>query len=87
MALVQWLPLQIEKSFTARNGARRPLSKPIHAEEERNGPPSANQGLSTAKLRSSHVTCGKTPWPPPVLRFLLAQNLSPKEIAGSDISS
>jgi len=36
--------------------ARRPFSKLICAKEERNGPPSANQGLSTAKPRSSHVT-------------------------------
>jgi len=35
--------------------ARRLFSKLVHAKEERNGPPSANQGLSTAKLRSSHA--------------------------------
>ena len=34
---------------------RRPFSKPVHAKEERNGPPSADQGLSTvtANHRSS----------------------------------
>jgi len=36
--------------------ARRLFSKPIHAKGERNGPPSADQGLSTAKTRSIHVT-------------------------------
>jgi len=38
--------------------ARRPFSKSVHAKEERNGPPSADQGLSTAKPRNSHVTLG-----------------------------
>jgi len=33
--------------------ARRLFSKPIHAKEERNGPPSANNRLSTAKPRRS----------------------------------
>ena len=28
--------------------AKRPFSKPVRAQEERNGPPSADQGLSTA---------------------------------------
>jgi len=36
--------------------ARRSFSKPDHAQEERNAPPRADQGLSTAKPRSSHVT-------------------------------
>jgi len=35
----------------------RLFSKPICAKEERNGPPSANQGLSMTKLRSSHALC------------------------------
>jgi len=39
--------------------ARRPFSKPIHAKEERNGPPIAYQRL---------LQLG----PPPVLPFLLA---------------
>ena len=39
--------------------ARRLFSKAIHAKEERNSPPSADQGLSTAKPRSSHVTWGQ----------------------------
>ena len=36
--------------------ARRSFSKPVRAQEERNAPPRADQGLSTAKPRSSHVT-------------------------------
>jgi len=36
--------------------ARRPFSKTVCAKEKGNGPPSADQGLSTAKPRSSHVT-------------------------------
>jgi len=61
-ALGQWLPQQSEKiSLTARNGGPawpedHFFVKPIHAQEERNGPSSADQGLSTAKPRSSNVT-------------------------------
>ena len=44
--------------------ARRPLSKPICAKEERNGLPSADQGLSTAKPRSSHAVCTLQMHPP-----------------------
>ena len=60
--------------------ARRPFSKPIRAKEERNayGPPSANHVLSTAKPRSSHAFGYTHP---------LVQNLSPKNIAPSDIIS
>ena len=47
------------------------LSKPI-AQEERNGPPNANQGLSVNP-------------PPPVTLFLLMQNVSFKDIAGKGI--
>ena len=50
-----------ENSFTARNErpyvTRRPFSKPIHAKEERNGAPSTNPVLFTAKPRSSHAVC------------------------------
>ena len=69
--------------------ARRPFSKPVCAHEERNGLPGDDQGLSTAKPRSSHVTWaqGETHPPPPVPPFLLAQSLYPKDIAGSDITS
>ena len=71
--------------------ARRLFSKPVCAQEERSGPPSADQGLSTAKPRSSHAKLPgprvETHPPPPVPPFLLAQNLSPKDLAGSDITS
>jgi len=47
-----------ENTAIVRNGNdRRLLSKPIHRKGERNCPPSTNQGLSTAKLRSSHAVC------------------------------
>ena len=60
--------------------ARRPFSKPVRAREERNGPPGGDQGLSTAKPRSSHLPGPRveTRPPPPVPPFLLAQSLSPK---------
>jgi len=35
--------------------ARRLFSKPIHAKEDRNGLPSADQGLSTAKKQPSYL--------------------------------
>jgi len=35
--------------------ARRPFSKHVRAQEERNGPSRADQGLFTAKPRSSHA--------------------------------
>ena len=41
----------------SRNGGptcQEDFSKPIRTKEERNGPPSANQGLSTTKPRNSH---------------------------------
>jgi len=47
-ALSQWLLLQT-KSFTARNGG------PYAARRLFLSPPSANQGFSTAKPRSSHA--------------------------------
>jgi len=62
-----------EKSFTAQNAGstwpedivrRQFFSEPICAKEERNGPPSANQGLSTAKPRSSHAFCTLQVHPP-----------------------
>ena len=89
MALGQWLPLKSEKVASLPEMARRPFSKPIRAQEERNGPPRFDQGLSTAKPKSSHVTWAEveTRPPPPVPTFLLSQNLSPKDIAGSDITS
>ena len=69
--------------------ARRPFSKPICAHEERNGPPGDDQGLSTAKPEAATLPGPRveTRPLPPVPPFLLAQNLSPKEVAGSDITS
>ena len=66
--------------------ARRSLSKPIRAKEESNGPPSADQGLSTeaAMLPGTRVETNPPPLVPP---FLLVQNRSPKDIAKSDITS
>jgi len=58
---------------------RKLFSYPFHAKEERNGPPSANQGLSTAKSRSNHVIANTHPLPH-VLPFMLEQNLSPKSL-------
>ena len=54
---------------------------------DRNGPPSANQVASKDERRCAMLFApfGSTNPPPPVLPFLLTQNLSPKVIAGSDI--
>ena len=85
MAVGQWPPLQSKKIASCQKWgpymARRPFSNPIRAKEEGNGPPSADQGLSTAGPRV------ETRPSPPVPPFLLAQNLSPKDVAGSDITS
>ena len=51
------------------------VSNSIYDKKDRNGPPSANQVAS--KDEPTHL-----PLVPP---FLLTQNLSPKDIAGSDI--
>jgi len=87
-------PTEQENSLSARNGgptymAKSPFSKPVRAQEERNGPPRADPGLSIAMPRSSHVTWAQG-WNPPTFpcpSFLLVQNPSPKDIAGSDITS
>ena len=48
-------PTERQNSLTARNGgSARP--EDCCAQEGRSGPPSADQGFSTAKPRSSHVT-------------------------------
>jgi len=59
----------------------------IYAKKDRNGPPSTNQIISTAKPRCGYAVCTfrYTHPPPPSLSFLLKQNLSPKDIVGSDI--
>ena len=69
--------------------ARRPLSKPVHAHEERNGPPGDDQGLSTAKPKAAMLPGPRVETHPPPLvpPFLLVQSLSPKDIARSDITS
>jgi len=63
------------------------VSNSIYAKKDRNGPPSANQvtlktspdaAMLFAPFRCTHP-------PPPVPPFLLTQNLSPKDIAGSNI--
>ena len=66
--------------------ARRLFSKPIHAQEERNGPSWSFLQLNpeAAVLPGPRV---ETHPPPPVPPFLLAQSLSPKDIAGSDVTS
>jgi len=62
------------------------VSNSIYAKNDRNGPPRANQVASKDKPRRSHAVCTlQVHPPPPVPPFLLMQNLSPKNIAGSDI--
>ena len=63
------------------------ISNSIYAKEDRNGPPSANQVASKDEPRHGHAVCTLrvTHPPPTVPPFLLTQNLSPKDIAGSDI--
>ena len=68
MDLGQWLLLQSKKLVHRLKWrpymAARSLSKCIHTKEERNGLPSASQGLSTAKPRGSHATWAEC-WNPP----------------------
>jgi len=49
---------------------------------------SASQGYSKAEIRHGPAVCTFmcTHPPPPILPFLLAQNLSPKEIARNDLT-
>jgi len=63
------------------------VSNSIYAKKDRNGPPSANQVTSKDKPRCGLLFApfGCTHPSPPVPPFLLTQNLSPKDIAGSDI--
>ena len=62
------------------------VSNSIYA-KDRNGPPSANQVAPKDEPRRGHAVC--TLWvhlpTSPVPPFLLTQNLSPKDIARSDI--
>ena len=92
MALGQWSLLQSKKiailpEMKALHGQKTVFQKTVHAKEERSSPPSADQGLSTATPRSSHVTWAQC-WNPPTslcpTLSAVAQNLSPKDIAGSE---
>ena len=66
------------------------VSNSIYAKKDRNGPPSANQVASKDEPRCGHAVCTLRVYPPtspcPAL-FAHAEpiNLSPKDIAGSDI--
>jgi len=66
--------------------ARRPFSKPVCAKEGHPVPTEDFLQLSpeAAMLPGPSV---ETRPPPPVPPFLLVQNPSPKDIAGSDITS
>ena len=59
----------------------------IYAKKDRNGSPSANQVTSKDEPRYSHAVCTLWVHPPtsPIQPFQLKQNLSPKDIARSDI--
>ena len=63
--------------------ARRPFSKPICAKEGHPVPTKGFLQLVVMLPGPSVETCP----PPPVPPFLLMQNPSPKDIAGSDITS
>ena len=95
LALGQWSPLQRENRLTARNGGptciwpehhflssfvqrRREMAHPVLAKGFLRLSPEA--AMLPGPRVESHP-------PPPVPPFLLAQNLSPKDIAGSDIAS
>ena len=69
--------------------ARRLFSNPIHAKEREMAHPVLIKGFlqlspETAKLPGPSV---ETHPPPPFPPFVLAQNLSPKDVAGCDITS
>ena len=69
--------------------ARRLFSKPVHAKEERNGPPELTKVFLQLSPEAAMLTgpSVETRPPPPVPPILLAQNLSPKDITRSDITS
>jgi len=46
----------LAKGFLQLSPEAAMFSRLVRAQEERNGPPRAGQGLSTAKPRGSHVT-------------------------------
>ena len=63
------------------------VSDSIYAKKDRNDPPSANQVVSRDETRHGHAVCTLWVHPPisPCPALLLMQNLSPKDIARSDI--
>jgi len=63
------------------------VSNSIYAKKDSNGPPSANQVASKDEPDTAMLLApfGCTHPPPPVPPFLFMQNLSPKDIARSDI--
>ena len=63
------------------------VSNYIYAKKNRNGPPSANQVTSKVEPRCGHAICTLQVHLPtsPYPTLLLTQNLSPKDIARSDI--
>ena len=97
LASLQWSGLSnqqtlllTENAYNDRNGApkkgRWAVSTPVCAKRERNGPASADQGLSIAS-QDSHMCMACHNYarpPPPIPPFLLAQNLSSKQIAPTD---
>ena len=91
MALGQWLPMQTEKkSIIVRNGGP---TTPEGSRFMQNRRKMAHPVPSKAFLQTSPEAAmlfapfGCTHPPPPVSPFLLVQNLSPKDITGSDITS
>ena len=91
-ALSQWPPMQTGKkaslSEMEATQGQKVVSK-IQAKEERNGPPSANQALSTAKHRSSHAVCTLRVHPPTSPCPALSAGTEPKSQGHcwSDITS
>jgi len=58
------------------------VSKSIYAKKARNGPPGANQGLSTIEPRRGHAVC--TLWGHLHISYCSTPS-APKDIARSDI--
>jgi len=82
-ALGQWSPLQMENRASMPEmealHSQKTFSKPIHAKEERNGPPSANQGLSQQSLDQSNYAISAQCWnPPTILCPTLSAGAEPK---------
>ena len=77
----------LEQWKTRPYKVRSLVSNFIYTKKDRNGPLSANQAVSTAELRCGLFAPFGCTYPPlPILPFLLKQNLSPKDFAGSDIT-